>query len=339
MAGGKGRPKKSPRKNVKYSDLQQEPGKVQQVTPRDQMAHYYGGRAAMDDAIAQAEALSNNVYPAMRDIDPEMAEMFPPVDYDDYGVPVGVRGIDTGMPEETARSVGYLDAIDPRNPGPASVAFGGDEISIDPRQLPLALANLDPDVTSYNFPGGNSSDATMKMVDQPLTSAVTDPLGIQRSFGETSAFDNLRGTPLLSEDDAEGIAQALLGGSQAAGSIQDLSTPQMVDQTLANLRRGASSRGMPQTSEDFSGLLNVAMREGQQAMSSGQYPGQMSKFPGITLAELIAMANLPKRVQGFLPTRMGMIPSVMGAATAAGAAGQMGQQQNPLGSTMRGMEY
>lgn len=73
----------------------------------------------------------------------------------------------------------------------------------------------------------------------------------------------------------------------------------------------------------------------------GQYPGKVMGKSGLNVADLIALTALPQRVRKFLPTRMGMIPSVMGATTAAGATGYgMSQDPNMLGrSTMGGASY
>jgi hypothetical protein len=336
-----GKPK--PRSTRISSLTQLQAGVPQEMLPIDQLVQYYGGRAGVMDAVRQSDALQRQVYPSMADIDPEMVDMFPPVSGEGYFQPttmLPINEIDPGAP--LATPVGYMDSR--MNPD----GLGNPEVmGMLPDNFQSGnVVNLNKGAREWQLldPNASSDEVISGMVEQPMTTNITDPMGVDAN--------SLRGTPLISRDEASDLAQMLMdsdgyaagemGGNDfeaVAQGIQDRSRPFAIDQALAQLRRTQAPMGGP--SGGFTDTLLDANIDGTLGLLRGSYPGDVVNKSGLNIVDLIAMAALPKRVRNFLPTRMGMIPSVLGATTAAGAAGYgMSKDPNMIGrSTMGGASY
>lgn len=345
---GKPKPKR-PYKAVNHAtQLLQGP---KDVVPIDQLAKYYGGRAGVREAVEQAQGLSDAVYPAMRDIDPEMAEMFPPVNYDNYERPQGFYPYNDGDPTAPmAQTFGVLDDLP--EVGDANRESIVQMILDDPdpefRGKPGTAVNMNMEARRANQidPHSSSPETIANLIEQPLTTNITD------YFGMLPEGLDIRGTPLISQDEATELARALMDGPDyqpgaadapdqyvqaTADAIRDRSKPYRVDQALSQLRR---TSGDPMG--DMSDILVNAQIDAGQAMSRGEYPGQTVGKSGLTVADLIALANLPERVRMFSATRGKMLPGLIGGAAAGSAAGQysMSQDPNMIGrSTMGGVTY
>lgn len=339
---GKRKPKgKSKGKPIKSVD-ELTPGEGRLLTPRDQLAQYYGGRAGVDDAVADADALASEVYPAMGDIDPEMMNMFPPPNYEQYGRPSTVAPVMVDDPgADLAMPVGYMDQ-DPTMdmPVPLGMNFdtrAGNIVNLNPTARDFQLVDTSPD----------GDEAMSRMIEQPMTTNITDPEGVMYPG------NSIRGTPLIPQDEASSLAQMLLDPDgfgkgeimsqltpemQAlAGDISNRSRPFAIDQALAQLRRTNQPTG---STADFANLLLDRQIDSARGLTSGAYPGQTVDRSGLTTADLIALSSLPKRVRNFLPTRMGMIPSVMGATAAGATAYGMSKDPNMINkNTMGGPSY
>jgi len=341
MAGKAKRPKTTRIRSVD----QLQPGVPRQVVPIDQIAPYYGGRAGAAEAVRRAGELQQQVYPNMADIDPEMMELFPPFaqgpegDYRRPSTLIPIQDPDPAAPLSVP--VGYMD--DRSHPD----SFGNPEAF---RAMPSdfqqgAVVNLSDNPRDFSLMDSDPSgpEAISQMIEQPMTTNITDPMGVNlRVGGESGGFSGLRGTPLISEDEASELARALTenvgGDPQAiAETIMDRSRPYRVDQALAQLRR---TSGDPMG--DMNDILTNAQIDTRRAVNQGQYPGFNIGKSGLGVADLIALAYLPSRVRKFLPTRMGMIPGVAAGTAAGAAAGQysMSQDPNMIGrSTMGGVTY
>lgn len=264
------------------------------VVPSQQLAPYYGGNDQMQEMLRRAQSMSDAVYPAMEDIDPEMMDRFPPVNYDAYGRPVLVEPQRMLPPDQGGQYVGPMDAL------------LGDEVQTpsgefvpSPTANPALLVN----------PQFDSRLLMAEGIEKPITDMVTDDQMI----------------PPLTERRLPMVAAEDLGG----GITRGMTTPEYTDRTLAQLRR--HSQGTFSSPDEAEALLNSAMSDADVAQQQGVYMGdEYIPRSGVTLADLIALTRLPGNVQQFLPRRMNMLPSALGpAAGLAGAGGMSSDRDRP----------
>lgn len=264
------------------------------VVPSAQLAPYYGGDEMMQELIRKAQASSDAMYPAMADIDPEMAERFPPVNYDAYNRPMLVEPQGMLPPNVAGQYVGPIDAM------------SGDMVQTpDGNFVPSPTANPALMVNPQFDQGSIMAEG----LEKPITDALTDenmipPLAERR-------------LPMASAED--------LGG----GITPAMTTPEYTDRTLAQLRR--HSEGNFSSPDEAAALLNEAMADAGDAADRGTYLGaEYMPRSGITLADLIALTKLPGNVQQFLPSRMTQLLGAggVGAGIGLGAGGGMNTDRN-----------
>jgi len=268
-----GRRAKAPRPlPKKIADLQMVP---ETVRPSTQLAPLYGGNANLQAAIQQAQQLSNQIYPGLSSADPDMVAAFPPVDYSRYGqeIPVEVAGGMANQPE------GFFNPSygDPDTPMPDSLVLNED------LTFPYAT----------EYPGGNllNPNVLSRMV-------AADPGDIARGV-------EMPMTDFLTMPTGEDANLAARRAQLAPNSMfSEFTTPEQIDQTLAQIRRRQGG-DMDAATEDLQGFY----------LPDPETLGDS----GLDVQRLIALRNLPERVRNFLPQRMGMIPSLMGAAVGLGA--------------------
>jgi hypothetical protein len=309
-----------------------------EITPRQQLAPYYGGPRGIADAILDAGLQAQRVSENLADFAPDsdLRHLFPEPDYSRLDQEVTVMPIRPDDPTFTGAAVSEKEFGMP-------VPIGEDPMQMmqAPDQLPALLMNKDPLQLGEDFldpqglglmdDQGFKSLRRGETVEKPLTDFT---LG----FADNPTME--RSQPLM-DSDALGAAIAeagLMGGSDSFGTgarIADLvrqsTSPVALDRSAAQIRRrtGGGESAMPY--EQANRLINDAVQSAMQMardnplIEGGIQTGMIEPTTGLPVQDLIALGLLPEQYRRFMPTRMGEVIGLGGAM--AGGMSQQGQSQ------------
>lgn len=282
-----------------------------QIIPAQQLARHYGGQANFQQLLDRAQRGSDATYSAMSDIDPEMMELFPPVNYDAYNQPVSVEPQRMLPADVGGQYVGPIDAMS----GDMVQTPAGTFVP-SPTSNPALLVN----------PGFDPRLAMAEGLEKPITDMVTDdrtipPLSARR-YGMTD-FSGREGP--------HPIPYGLLDMEPGArgGVDPQMTSPEYTDRTLAQLRRH-SGRDLA-SPDDAEAYLNEVMADAEQAYQGGMADdAEYIPRAGVALKDLMALLSLPQNVQRYLPTRMTQLLGAggVGAGIGLGAGGGMSSDRD-----------
>jgi hypothetical protein len=265
------------------------------------------------------------------DLDPGLAELFPEVNYANYDAEIPVVQ-ESGL-NYYGGSYGNEGGIDPMIYANARHGdrerFPGDTNALEPLnegKFSWLAQNVERPLTEALL------DDTLTLRDDVLGANAEDVGGQFDSFNpeerlmDAQQRDELRQIPF--DEEPNYLIQEALGDYQYRPMPQDR-TPASIDSTLAQLRRHGGNYGIGDF--DAEDLLNSSIEDAVQRGSSGEYLGNEAiPQSGISLGQLIAMAQLPEEVRKILPGRLSTLLGVGGVAAGTGlaAGASMGSDRN-----------
>jgi hypothetical protein len=314
------------RKTPRVAGYSPQVGQRAEITGVSQLSPYYGGEARMRELLKQAE---NAQARERLDLDPGLAELFPEVNYANYDAEIPIvqepglnyygggysneGGIDPVITANTRQGDSPLYEGDVDYPEP----MDGDSWVAQNVERPLTEALLDDTLTLRNdVLAANAADV----------GGGYDAFNPEERLMDAQQRDELRQIPF--DEEPNYLIQEQLGNSDYSLSPQDM-TPASIDSTLAQLRRHGGNYGIGDF--DAEDLLNSSIEDAVQRGSSGESLGSEAiPQSGISLRQLIAMAQLPEEVRKYLPGRMSTLFGVGGVAAGTGlaAGASMGSDRN-----------
>jgi hypothetical protein len=280
------------------------------LTPFDQLADSYGGRAGLEQAIENARRQGKNMSEVLEDLAPDLRQQFPPVDYDRYFQEMDV------MPSHMLEGTNEGTLMRPQDKtGPDGMPLdmsSNPSIYADPEMYDIAewaeSSGLNPD-------GAEAARAARQMgVERPMTEFVLgdeprQPFG----FGDDSM------TQMLGEgvDDPRKMNLAQDGG---------MITAPEVDQTLAAIRRADGNPDLDL--EGANRLIEEASRRGLQSLEGSRPVSSqgmdVDAQTGTLIEQLLALNYLPPRAKAALGSRMLELLGVGGVAAGMNMDEQQG---------------
>lgn len=293
------------------------------TTPIDQIQQHYGGRAATEAAISDAEELARQLS-AIHDFDGSgYRRMFPEVDYSNYyddmvvnPVPADLVNVPGGnlpvgepdggvlmMPsDDTLRETGqiqmrtgeFIDAPDEALDMP-SISYSQDMprkrpiIFGEPQDLAMSPDELLADIDRRGEEGLRRGSVA-RSVEMPMTDYVT-----MTPLERASGMD---------------FRSNMLGND--------------IDQTLAQIRRTAGAQYLEP--DDARQLIDNAMGRSAILDEQGNLVGfhgrnDLDAETGLTMDRLAMLAQLPPQVRAFLPKRIRELLTLGGITTGLLSAG------------------
>lgn len=287
------------------------------VAPRvlstaDQIAPYYGGRAALESGISDAQDLARQLS-VLDEIDQTgYRKMFPEIDYSRYGDDLAVlptrEGDQSGV-VNTPQSVDELGNLIQMQSGevvPApdlatempSIAFGSDPLEYDEVPVAFGTTPLPPDSAKALIKDAPFASQRAQSVEMPMTEYVT---------GSDFSFDPMRSPA----DDPRPMGSA-------------------IDQVLAQIRR-ASGKNYLDVPEARALLQDAVSRSDvpDRLLDLGPSEVPIDAQTGLPLEVLRRLGELPPEMHPFLTKRIRELLTLGGVTTGLMSAG--GERNQPSG--------